>query len=346
MHEEGSNEKEEWERNKPGIRICTRKIGNHTNQKQTKEKRSDILKERKSEREFWFKGGTSVVDENAVVLDELRVVSSGLVLHGRRVSDRIAANSPVTISWRLDVQSSLDSRQVQVVASSSRVNALGETESVTRRRCAAVRLLGLLHGAVDAGGIDVVDVDVADLSASGTKSKLAVDRINLGEVGAGRQNLLVGNSADESVVVAVLGANDITGARAGANLGSGAAVANEETLQVDRGGIVAGGIEDGISQSGNVDTSVRLARNVEVVGSVLGVGLEEDFQSGKIVCCSLVVVGVIVLLVGAVRETDTCGRLQVENVRDLGPGVIVVVQLVVIGGVDVQGAVFVEVSLQ
>ena len=58
------------------------------------------------------------------------------------------------------------------------------------------------------------------------------------------------------------------------------------------------------------------------------------------------VIGDVVAGQVAVREANTRGGLDVDNVGNSGPGVIVVVELVCVGGVDVEGAVLIQVSLK
>ena len=92
----------------------------------------------------------------------------------------------------------------------------------------------------------------------------------------------------------------------------------------------------------------------EVVSGELGESGEEDLEGSKVVSSglkrvlkrenlrraqrNLVVVCVVVSLNSGVAESDTSGRLKVDDIGRLGPGVVVVVKLRCVGGVHVERA--------
>mmetsp|Transcript_19805 Transcript_19805/g.31011 ORF Transcript_19805/g.31011 Transcript_19805/m.31011 type:complete len:248 (+) Transcript_19805:723-1466(+) len=101
----------------------------------------------------------------------------------------------------------------------------------------------------------------------------------------------------------------------------GNTVSNNVSLQVDESVASSVTLVNGVSQSGNVDTSIRFTSNVEVVLLEFREFLEEVQQKLVVVISGLVIISVIIGSVVAVAVSNTSGGLKIDHVGVHVPGV-------------------------
>lgn len=113
----------------------------------------------------------------------------------------------------------------------------------------------------------------------------------------------------------------------GATVHIGVRIAHGETLEVDDG--VAGGggngvlVHDLLGEGGDIVTTVRFGCDVQLVGLVLGEASQESLDQVIVILGGLCVTGGVVSLVVTVRKSDAGRGLDVDNVTDGVPRVLV-----------------------
>jgi len=259
----------------------------------------------------------TTIHKNAVVLGQNLISTNdrGVQLV---VDDLIGADLPRTNGGsRHSMDGCAHLRQVQVLRSSGTVNAgRRETDILLSSKLEIKRAVGTgasLRGIATL--VHVVDVDITDLLVHLDEEFTTDDRLRSIEATVSRK-LLVEKGAVQGVVVGELD----EGMRIVLLISH--SVTHQDTLQVDLG---VGGLSillmNIVGQGRDIDASIGLARNVEVVGGELGVGSEEVQQELIVIDSGLVVVSVVVRTCVGIRETNTSGSLQVDHVSHLIPGV-------------------------
>lgn len=122
----------------------------------------------------------------------------------------------------------------------------------------------------------------------------------------------------------------------------GAGVADQDSAQV-YSGLLHAFVEaqDFVGQAGDVDASVALAGDVEVVAFVLRVEVEEHLQGFEVVLGHRGVVGGAVLG-GRGREAHSAWTLEVDHIGLLVPGAGIGVHLCWVIFFEIEGSVFRE----
>eukprot|EP00050_Salpingoeca_kvevrii_P008175 m.301274 g.301274 ORF g.301274 m.301274 type:complete len:408 (-) comp14701_c0_seq1:232-1455(-) len=292
----------------------------------------------------------TIVNHNTEVLDESRVRVAGQVGAGGLVSPaRLGAACCPVLRRLAHMNGAVDLGAIQIVAGKDTVDArIWALEGRLAKRglvLVAAAASALLDRAIDAGAINVVDVDVANFIGHLLEQIAAVVR-GVGER-ALRADLLLELGINERRAEEVLGRKLVTLATAHANFRARAAVAHSQALEGGAGvGSIAHCPEDGLGERGHVDTSIALARQEELVVAVLIKLVKKLLERVQVVLGGRVVSAVVVAGIVGIRKAHTNRCLEVEHVGVLVPAVLKRNELGGVGAVQAKGTVFVEEAIE